>query len=90
MVHDHVLGNCRGTLVFDSAGVTFFSGKDGDSFKHRQLEYSYELSGDRLVIRAGSKTYRFRPSNASTKEESRLLVSEMYRTISEFYRSSEK
>jgi diguanylate cyclase (GGDEF)-like protein len=88
VVHDHVLGSCKGVLKFESDGVSFISEKGKDSFYFKYPEYSYALEHEHLIIKTGTGTFRFKSTGASNKEANRSQLSDFYRKISRLYQDS--
>jgi diguanylate cyclase (GGDEF)-like protein len=82
VVHDHKLGNCRGNLTITVSGVSFASEKGKDSFDLKFSELSYALDRDQLVLRSGSRVFRFKSANAFTKDQNKAHLVEIYGTIS--------
>jgi outer membrane biosynthesis protein TonB len=85
VVHDHVLGSCRGTLTIDRDGIAFVSEKAKDSFYFKYPDFSYTLDGDRLTIKAGSAAFRFKSATARDKAENRSQLSDFYQGISKLH-----
>jgi len=85
VVHDHVLGSCRGMLTFDRDGISFVSEKAKDSFYFKYPDFSYRLDGDRLTIKAGSAVFRFKSAAALDKDENRSQLSNFYQGISKLH-----
>ncbi len=69
VIHDHMLGSCRGVLTLSPDGLSFVPEKEKDSLTCSYSECSCSLSKDSLVIKSGSKTYRFKSATARSKEE---------------------
>ena len=72
VIHDHFLGNCRGTLTVSRQSVTFepFS-SSGHGFKAKPSEVSLTNLEDRLEIRFNNKSYRFKVDPKIDKAENR-------------------
>lgn len=87
VVHDHVIGSCKGVLKFDRDSVSFVSEKGKDSFSYHYPEFSYMLNRDQLIIKAGSDTYRFKSSNALNKDDNQSQLSDFYQNISRLYQA---
>ncbi len=69
VIHAHMLGSCRGVLRLASDSLSFVSLKEKDGFTFSYSECTWGLSKDRLVIKSGSRTYRFKSATARGKEE---------------------
>ena len=74
VIHDHTLGSCRGVLKVAPEGMSFVPEKEKDSLACSYSECSWSLSKDRLVIKSGSRTYRFKSATARSKEENLSLL----------------
>jgi hypothetical protein len=79
VIHDHLLGSCRGKLELTSSSITFTPTK---GTKHR---FSFKLSditgtewGDRLKVRLTNRTYLFKSALAKTKEDNRAKLNTIY------------
>ncbi len=82
VVHFHTLGNCQGILKITQKGLSFVSEKDKDSFAVNYSECFCSLSKDRLLIRSGSRTYRFKSATAVSKEENLSQLRDIVQIIS--------
>jgi diguanylate cyclase (GGDEF)-like protein/PAS domain S-box-containing protein len=71
VIHDHVIGSCKGTLNTIAGKLTYVPEKGKDGFSVNNGEYSCSVIEDRLVIKSGSKIYRFKSAVARTKEQNR-------------------
>ena len=87
VIHDHVLGSCRGTLSFTRSEISFNSERGKDSFACKPSECSYAIAGDKLIVRSGSRTFRFESATALNKDDNRSQISELYRNISNLYKA---
>lgn len=86
VVHDHVWGSCKGDLKITRDAISFVSQKEKDSLDYSYSDCAVTLEGDWLVIKAGSKTYRFKSATAETKEENRKLLQQILQSISRLRR----
>lgn len=84
VVHDHVLGSCRGDLIVRKGHISFASEKGKDSFDMELSNISYDLDEDELILRAASKVFRFKSAEAATKVENETRLLEIFHTISKF------
>jgi hypothetical protein len=82
VIHEHALGRCRGTLEVTEESIAFIAPTDSKGRFNAKLEdiTGTEL-GDRLKIRLGNKTYRFRSSIARDKEENRATLNSIYQQL---------
>ncbi len=85
VIHDHVLGSCRGILKISGDTLSFESDKEKDGFVVAHSEFSWSLDKDKLAIKAGSKTYRFKPATAGSKNENRSQLQEIVQNILRFH-----
>jgi diguanylate cyclase (GGDEF)-like protein/PAS domain S-box-containing protein len=71
VIHIHALGlgSCRGVLKVSPDDLSFIPEKEKDGFKCTYSECSSSLTKDRLVIKSGSRTFRFKSATARSKEE---------------------
>ncbi len=85
VIHDHLIGSCKGTLEISKDNLSFISEKGKDSFTLNYQECSYSLDGEQLSVTGGSKTYHFKSANAAGKAENRSQLQEIVQTISKFH-----
>jgi hypothetical protein len=89
VIHDHVFGNCKGTLQATRDKLTYTSEKEKCSFSLEYGDYSYVLEGDQLAIKTASKTYHFKSANAVTEEENKLQIRDIIQNIAKFHKESD-
>ena len=69
VLHQHLMGSCRGRLVVSRSGVAFVPDdrdrQAADVFTFRRGEFLHELGDDILTIRSTDRTYRFKPADSS-------------------------
>ena len=69
VLHQHLMGNCRGRLVVSRAAVTFVPDdrerQAADVFTFRPGEFLHELGDDVLTIRSNDRTYRFKAAEST-------------------------
>jgi diguanylate cyclase (GGDEF)-like protein/PAS domain S-box-containing protein len=82
VAHDHILGSCKGTLLVSPNTLSFVSEKEKDCFVLKYSECSYSLADDRLIIKTGSKIFRFKSATALTKDENRSQLQDIVQKIS--------
>ncbi len=82
VLHDHVLGSCKGILEISRRGLSFVSEKEKEGFTFQYEDFSYASSDDRLTIKSGSKTYRFKPATAGGKDQIRSQIQKIVGIIS--------
>ena len=82
VIHNHVLGSCKGTLQSSEDSLSFISEKVKDSFTLTYAEFSCAVSSDTLTIRSGAKTYRFKSAVALTKDENQSQLQNIHQRIS--------
>jgi diguanylate cyclase (GGDEF)-like protein len=85
VVHEHLLGSCKGTLKISGETLSFESDKEKDGFVLKYSEFTCALDKDKLTIKASAKTYRFKSATARSKEENRSQLQEMVQIISKFH-----
>ena len=86
VLHQHLMGSCRGRLVVSRAAVTFVPDdrerQAADVFTFRPGEFLHELGDDVLTIRSNDCTYRFKAAESSgtdTNPQLKKLVAAMAR-----------
>lgn len=89
VVHQHVLGGCRGILIVSQEGVSFVPDKDKDAFSLKYDELLCALSGDNLTIKSDAKTYRFKAANVTGKDENRAQLKKVIESIARFRRNGD-
>ncbi len=82
VIHNHLLGSCKGTLKLSAESLSFVSEKEKDSFRLAYDDFSCAVPDDSLTIKSGSKSYRFKSAEALNKDENRLQLQNIYRKIS--------
>jgi hypothetical protein len=90
VIHDHMIGSCKGTLMITAGKLSYVPEKEKDSFSAETGEYSCSSVEDRLIIKSGSKTYRFKSAAARTKEENRSELKSIVEAILRARSLSEK
>jgi hypothetical protein len=69
VIHEHLLGGCRGKLMIDEKSVSFEpEGNSKDGFIVTITGMGTTEAGDSLKIKVGGRTYRFKASAAMDKE----------------------
>jgi len=79
--HDHLIGSCKGTLKISGDTLSFESEKAKDDFVLAHSEFSWSLEKDKLTIRAGDRTYRFKPAAVRNREESRFKLQDIAQSL---------
>jgi hypothetical protein len=82
VVHDHVLGSCKGILKITRNTLSFIPERQKDGFAFKYDEFTYASSNDQLTIKSGSKTFRFRSAMVRNKDENRSQIQNIVRCIS--------
>jgi diguanylate cyclase (GGDEF)-like protein/PAS domain S-box-containing protein len=82
--HDHRLGSCMGILTITRDTVSFASGTAKDSFELEMSQCLLSFENNQLTIKAGSKTFRFKPATAHTESENQTHLSGIIDNISTF------
>jgi hypothetical protein len=82
VVHDHVLGSCKGILKITWNTLSFIPERQKDGFAFKCGEFSYAASSDQLTIKSGTRTFRFKPVAAREKDGSRSQLRSMIESIS--------
>jgi hypothetical protein len=84
VLHQHLMGSCRGRLVVSQAGVAFVPDdrerQGADRFRFRHGEFLHELGDDVLTIKSNDRTYRFKAADSPGIDSSpqlRKLVAAM-------------
>ena len=85
VVHEHLLGSCKGTLKISGEILSFESDEKHD-FVFTYSEFTCALNNDKLTIKASDKTYRFKSATARSKEENRSQLQEIFQSISRLHR----
>lgn len=85
VVHAHRLGSCRGTLKVTRSAISYAAENGNDDFAFKHAQCSCELEGDKLTIKAESKTFRFKSADAKTTEQNRADLQKIYTSISRFH-----
>ena len=69
VVHLHRLGSCQGRLAVTPNGVSFVTKEKGgeDSFTLKYAEFLHALEDDALILKTGTKTYRFKDEESRTR-----------------------
>jgi hypothetical protein len=86
--HIHVLGKCRGTIKVTGDGLSYLPEKGSDGFTFKSHEYLCAVADDRLVVRSGSKTYRFKSAIALTKAENLAQLQRIVQVVSDSRRDA--
>jgi hypothetical protein len=77
VLHQHVMGSCRGRLVVSRAAVTFVPDdrerQAADVFTFRPGEFLHELGDDVLTIRSNDRTYRFKAAEGTSTDSNPQL-----------------
>lgn len=82
VIHDHFWGNgCKGILKISQDTFSFVSEKEKDSFSLKYDEFTPLLSDDCLIIKSGTKTYRFKAAAAGGKDENRSQLQSIIQSI---------
>ena len=82
--HDHRLGSCKGTLTITRDTISFASATAKDSFELKASDCLLSLDGDQLIIKAGSKTFKFKPFTSTIKPENQSHLSAILHDFSSF------
>jgi diguanylate cyclase (GGDEF)-like protein/PAS domain S-box-containing protein len=82
VIHIHALGSCRGVLKMSPDNLSFIPEKEKDSFTFTYSDCSCIVSKDRLEIKCGSRTYRFKSATARNKEENLADLRDVVETVS--------
>ena len=83
VVHDHVMGSCKGILKISERTLSFISEKQKDGFTFNYGEFSYSSSHGWLIIQSGPRTYRFKSATARNKDEIQSELLKIVHTISD-------
>ncbi len=83
VIHRHLVGNCKGVLEISGDTLSFISEKLKDGFELKYDEFTSSISDDYLIIKSGSKTYRFKSATAANKDDNRSELQSMIRLMSE-------
>jgi diguanylate cyclase (GGDEF)-like protein/PAS domain S-box-containing protein len=81
VVHSHLLGSCKGILKLSETGISYIPENGNDGFTFKSHEYLCAIAEDRLVIKSGTKTYRFKSATARTKEENKAELQKILQTV---------
>jgi diguanylate cyclase (GGDEF)-like protein/PAS domain S-box-containing protein len=84
VVHQHVLGSCRGNLQVSRSGISFVPDKGNDAFTLEYHQFLAGLSGDGLTIRSETKTYRFKSADAVDVDENRARLQNVVDAVALF------
>jgi hypothetical protein len=68
VVHQHLLGNCRGMLQVSSSGVSYASDNEKDSFSLKYSKFQAALDGNTLNIKSDQKTYKFKAADVTDND----------------------
>jgi diguanylate cyclase (GGDEF)-like protein/PAS domain S-box-containing protein len=82
--HDHRLGSCKGILTITRETVSYISATAKDNFALKMSQCLFSLENNQLTIKAGSKTFHFKPATALTKSENQSHLSGILENISKF------
>lgn len=81
IVHDHLVGSCKGHLKITASVISFVpSGDSTDGFTEPFSEVTLFGPSDRLKIEIRAKTYHFQ-SNLGSKEGNREQIMAMFRDL---------
>jgi hypothetical protein len=81
VVHDHILGNCRGDLRFNAYALSFVPlGNSTDDFLEPFSQVRLFAPGDKLKIEVRVKTYHF-ASGLDGKQENRERVRKIFHDL---------
>jgi hypothetical protein len=82
VVHQHMMGSCTGRLRLNGHVVSFVpSGPSDDGFIEKLANISVTVHGDRLNMKVGFKSYRFRANFGKSEEESRESLEAIYKQL---------
>jgi diguanylate cyclase (GGDEF)-like protein/PAS domain S-box-containing protein len=83
VIHDHLLGSCKGILTVAQNTMSFAPEKGTHGFELKFPEFTFSSNGDQLTIKAGSQKYRFK-SDSATKEERQSQIQKICQNLSSF------
>jgi len=84
VIHDHLLGSCRGTLKISKNTVSYISDHEKCNFSLNYDEIDSSLVDGRLEIKTESQNYHFETENTSEGKEDHSKIQEIYKRISQF------
>jgi hypothetical protein len=79
------MGSCKGTLDVTPGGISYVPEKGKDGFALTRDEYSCDLSGDRLVLKSGSKTYRFKSAVSRDPQKNQAQLMKIVYAVSDHH-----
>jgi len=82
VTHQHFMGDCTGTLKVSPNAVSFVPNKGKDGFTLKYSAFAIQESEDSLIMKTGSKTYRFKSASARTGDENRAQIRTIVRQMS--------
>jgi len=85
VVHNHFMGNCKGTLKVTRDTLSYISDNEKCNFNLNYAEFDYSLDRDKLEIKTKAKNYHFMSTNAPTKEENQSQLQEIFQIISRYH-----
>jgi hypothetical protein len=65
VVHQHVVGSCRGVLRVSPSGVSYATDNAKDSFSLKYNQFQASLNHNTLDIKSDQKTYKFRAADVT-------------------------
>jgi diguanylate cyclase (GGDEF)-like protein len=87
VIHNHLLGSCKGILTITGDNISYVPEKGKDGLDLKLSDFTYTSNDEQLTIKAGSQKYRFK-SGAASKEERHSQISEISETLSRAQMSS--
>lgn len=86
VVHDHLIGNCKGTLKVSGDTVAYIGDNEGCSTDFSLSEFTYTLKKDSLEIINDSKTFHFKARKDLAEADRESQLRDILRKISSIYK----
>ncbi len=88
VVHLHVLGSCKGVIRVAADTLSYVPEKGADGFTFKSHEYLCSIVDDRLVVKSGARTYRFKSGIAANKADNLEDLQKIVQALSSHARDS--
>jgi hypothetical protein len=82
VIHDHVIGNCRGILRLTGNTIAYVPEKGKDGFEYGYDRCTCALISDNLVIKSGAKTYRFKSATSTNPGDNQVRLRDIIAIVS--------
>jgi diguanylate cyclase (GGDEF)-like protein len=82
VIHDHVIGNCRGVLRLTVNTIAYIPEKGKDGFEYGYDRCTCALISDNLVVKSGEKTYRFKSATSANPEDNQGRLRDIIAIVS--------